>query len=199
MSEVERLAADPVREKQLMRRAALMIAEGTRTDKEIARDLNIATGTLSTWKRSPLFLEVVNTYSDQIAEKGVNSIVNDLMNDAPTNLNFLKEVRDGKSFDGRDQTNARLKAAKILFDKQVPNAGNDVSEGALKVIIGGKLLSQMVRAMKNQGVIDVTPEDDDTSFPMVPVKTHEDFSREYEAAEDEAARRDATDPDDQLD
>lgn len=190
------LATDPVREKQLTRRAALLIAEGVKSDKEIARELNIAVTTLQTWKRSPLFVELVNTMGDQIQERGVKAITDTLIEDAPANISFLRGVRDGTIFDGKDKTNARLKAAKFLLDKQAANAGNEVSEDARKIILGGRLLGQMLRAMKNQGAIDVTPEEEDAG--RIPVKTPDEFQTEQEATDTAAERCTAEDPDDAL-
>lgn len=205
-TEAERIARDPVREKQLTRRAALMVAEGRRTDKEICRELNIAVSTLQVWKRSPLFLELVNTYNAEIDERGIKAIVDDLMTDAPKNISFLKNVRDGLFYDKKDKMDLRLRAAGMLLNKQAPNPGEGVSDGAMKVVIGGRLIGQMLRAMKNDGAIDVTPEDADD--PRIAVKTPEEFVQELHAREESEAREEAAaaavggsaaDPDDTLD
>lgn len=187
---------DPVRERQLTRRAALLIAEGTKTDKEIARELNVAPATLQTWKRSPLFMEMVNTIGDEIQERGVKAIVDSLLDDAPQNIDFIKRVRDGAIEDDHRRMRNRLSAAKMLLDKQAPNAGDGVSEDARKIILGGRLLGQMLRAMKNEGVIDITPEDEEAG--RIPVKTPDEFQAEAKAADREAERSADQDPDDEL-
>lgn len=203
---VNQIADDPIREKQLMRRVALMLAEGSKTDKEICRELNISKGALATWKRSPLFLALVDAMGNQIEEKGVKAITDSLMDDAPQNISFIKDVRDGKLVKDNDKhLRNRLTAAKMLLDKQAPNAGDNISEDARKIVVGGKLLGQMLRAMRNEGVIDVTPEDEEAG--RIPVRTIDEFQRETEAeaaeAENRAAREEqdrggSEDPDDQL-
>lgn len=194
---VKEITNDPLREKQLTRRAALMLAEGSRTDKEICRELNISMGTLQTWKKSALFQELVNVQGDRIEEKGIKAITDSLLEDAPTNISFIKNVRDGVAKDDPRSMRNRLTAAKMLLDKQAPNAGDTITDDARKIIVGGKLLSQMLRAMRNEGVIDVTPEDEDAG--RVPVQTIEEFSAEANAREAaERAALDDSDPDDQL-
>lgn len=190
---VTQLAADPLREKQLTRRAALMIAEGTRTDKEIARDLNISVGTLDVWKKSPLFQELVNAMGDKVEEKGIKAIADSLMEDAPTNISFIKGVRDGAVKDDHRAMRNRLTAAKMLLDKQAPNAGDNISDDARKIILGGRLLGQMIRAMKNEGAIEATAEVEDD--PRIAVQTIDEFHAEAQAREAIEAE---SDPDDTI-
>jgi hypothetical protein len=159
----DQLGKDPLREDQLTRRAALLIAEGKKTDKEIARDLGVSLETLRIWKNSPLFQEHVAAMGDEIHERSMQSIIDDVMSDAPTNIRFVKDVRDGNFTDKKDRMDIRLRASKMLLDKQVPNPNDGVSDDAVKLVIGAKLMGQMVRAMKNSGAvevdaIDVTPE-----------------------------------------
>lgn len=190
---VAQIAADPLREKQLTRRAALMIAEGTRTDKEIARDLNISVGTLDVWKKSPLFQELVNAMGDKVEEKGIKAIADSLMEDAPTNISFIKGVRDGAVKDDHRSMRNRLTAAKMLLDKQAPNAGDNISDDARKIILGGRLLGQMIRAMKNEGAIEATAEVEDD--PRIAVQTIDEFHAEAQARE---AIESEPDPDDSI-
>jgi hypothetical protein len=159
----DQLGKDPLREDQLSRRAALLIAEGKKTDKEIARDLGVSLETLRIWKNSPLFQEHVAAMGDEIHERSVQSIIDDIVSDAPKNISFIKNVRDGYFHDKKDKMDLRLRASKMLLDKQVPNPSDGVSDDAVKLVIGAKLMGQMVRAMKNSGAvevdaIDVTPE-----------------------------------------
>lgn len=167
------LGADEQRERALTRRAALMVAEGTKSNKEIASELNVSLAVLETWRRSPLFMELVDTYADKIEDQGIKSIVADVQEDGPKNLSFLKRTRDGEFSDDKDRMNVRLTASRMLWDKQVPNAGNNVSDGAVQLVVSGKLLGQMLRAMQNDGAIDITPEDID-DHETVPVRTPEE-------------------------
>lgn len=155
----DQIGKDPLREDQLSRRAALLIAEGKKTDKEIARDLGVSLETLRIWKNSPLFQEHVAAMGEEIHERSMQSIVDDIMSDAPRNISFVKNVRDGFFADKKDKMDLRLRAAKMLLDKQVPNPGDTVGEDAVKLVIGAKLMDQMVRAMRNSGAIEVDAED----------------------------------------
>src|SRR5258705_1018020 len=167
----EQIGKDPLREDQLTRRAALLIAEGKKTDKEIARDLGVSLETLKVWKHSPLFQEHVAAMGDELHERGIQRIIDDVMSDAPKNISFVKNVRDGFFHDKKDKMDLRLRAAKMLLDKQVPNPNDSVNEDSVKLIIGAKLMDQMVRAMKNSGAIEVEAED---VTPQVQAKTPED-------------------------
>ena len=177
MLKANELGQDPLREDQLTRKAALLIADGRKTDKEIARDLNVSLETLKVWKSSPLFQELVATMGEELHERTVQSIVDDVMSDAPKNLSFIKNVRDGSFTDKKDRMDIRLRASKMLLDKQVPNAESAVSDDTVKLVIGAKLMGQMVRAMKNSGAVEVDAIDV-TPGPSVPVRTPEQANAE---------------------
>lgn len=176
-----KLGKDPVREEQLNRRAALMIAEGKKPDKEIARELNMSMATLQTLKKSPLFQQLVSTYGDEIDERGLTSIIDDLREDAPRNLDFVKRVRDG-SVEADKKMPYRMQAAKMLLDKQAPSADAITqAQAAGKVIINARLLGQMLRSLKNVGAIDIEAEEIDAAVatnavPRIPARTPEEFA-----------------------
>lgn len=168
--------ADEIREQQLTRKAALLVAEGVLTDKEIASKLGIQPGTLKTWKTSPLFIEMVRNFADRIVDEGVGSIVDKIMADAPANLSFLKDVRDGVVVDNPKSLSVRLRAAELLFDRQVSKKGAE-TDGAIKVIIGGRLLGQMVQAMKQDGAaIDVEFDELDDQGQVRGAQTPDEFN-----------------------
>lgn len=187
---------DEQRERQLIRRAALMVAEGTKGEKEIARELTISVGTLQVLRRSPLFNELVDYFSDEIAERGVQTVVDEIVDDAPRNINFIKNVRDGRFNDKKDRMDSRLRAAKMLLDKQVPNADAKVAEDVAKIVIQGKLLGQMLRSLARDGAIDVTPEEIEeyTGTGTIPIRTPEEVRARHEAEEDQAQATGATEP-----
>lgn len=173
----DQIGKDPLREDQLSRRAALLIAEGKKTDKEIARDLGVSLETLRIWKNSPLFQEHVAAMGDEIHERSMQSIIDDVMSDAPKNISFVKNVRDGYFNDKKDKMDLRLRAAKMLLDKQVPNPNDGVSEDAVKLVIGAKLMDQMVRAMRNSGAIEVDAEE---VTPRIAARTPEEANAQRE-------------------
>jgi hypothetical protein len=147
---------DPVVDAAKMRQAALLIVQGGKTDKEIARDLNISVATLRVFRDSDLFREQVATISAEVEERGIENITDALTGDTPENLRFVKNVRSGWFADSKERIDIRLKAAKMLLDKQVPNAdAMRDAENAGRIVLSGKLLGQMLRAMKNSGAIDI--------------------------------------------
>lgn len=178
------LGKDAQREAILTRRAALMAAAG-KSDKDIAKSLDISLGTLTVWKDSPLWQTLVGQYASEIDERGVQSVVEDLLADAPKNVNFIKRVRDGNFHDSKDRMQLRMQAAKMLLDKQAPNADTRAqNESAARLILDGKLLSQVLHAMRDVGAIDITPGDIDkvTGDPipqLMGAKTPDEFAESY--------------------
>lgn len=175
---------------QRMRKAALMVAEAKMTDKEIAAKLEIAPATLTMWKKSPLFREMVSTFADRIIEGGVQGVIDSIMADGPTNISFLKEVRDGRFTDDPKRMSVRLKASEMLFDRQAPKQ-DKIADNAVKIVIGGRLLGQMVRAMRNDGA-EVDAEFEEIDEQMLGPKTIEDLMAREQA---EAAALAAADDD----
>lgn len=142
------------------RRAAVLIAAGQKSDKEIAKELRMTPEALAVLKTTPMFQQLVSSYGEEIIEHGLTAVVNDLLRDAPKNIRFLKSVRDGDFADSKDRMDSRLRASKILFDKQAPNPEATVSDNAIQVVIGGKLMEQMLRALQRAGEevsLDITP------------------------------------------
>ena len=150
------IGKDNLRDGALMRQAALMIVQGGKTDKEIARDLNMSVATLRVFRDSELFREQVSAISAEVEERGIENIADALTGDAPENLRFVKEVRSGWFADSKERIDLRLKAAKMLLDKQIPSADalRD-SENAGRIVINTRMLAQMLRALTNSGAIDV--------------------------------------------
>lgn len=184
------IANDPIREENLTRRLAVMIAQGAKTDKEIARDLGIAPSLLTHLKNSPLFRKVISTFNDEITERGLQSVVEDLASDAPKNISFIKKVRDGHFYDKKDRMQVRMSAAFKLLDKQVPNADSAAAmESAAKLVINGRLMGQVLRALRNSDVIDITDADiqDATGqgLPKIMAVTPEDYQERFNAADEQ--------------
>jgi len=175
---------DKDRDALLTRRAALMAAAG-KSDKDISAALDVSTGTLAIWKGSPLWQTLVSQYADEIEERGLKDIVDELLNDAPKNVNFIKQVRDGSFTDAKDKMDLRLRAAKMLLDKQAPNAdARAQNESAARIVLDGKLLAQVLHAMRDVGAIDITPTDiDKATGDVIPkllgAKTPEEFAEDY--------------------
>lgn len=178
------VATDPARQGLLARRAALLLA-ANKSDKEICAELGISKGTLDVLKKSPLFLESVHNYADTVEKEGLQAIIDDLHADWPKNRDFIKNVRDGVFGDDTKKMDLRLRAAKMLLDKQAPNAGDRANnENAARIILDGKLLGQVLRSLRNVGVIDITPETidsatADTITEVVEPLTPDEFAESY--------------------
>jgi hypothetical protein len=178
------LGKDQHRDHILTRRAALMVAAG-KSDKEITKTLGISASVLAVWRSSPLWATLVEQYASEIDERGVASVVDELMADAPKNLSFIKQVRNGAFDEPRDRMQLRLHAAKLLLDKQVPNAdARAQTETAAKIVLDGRVLKQVLTAMREVGVLDITPEaiaaaTAETVPSLIQGKTPEEFAAEY--------------------
>src|SRR5262245_15467931 len=184
------LGKDEQREAILTRRAAMLAASG-KSDKDIAKALDVSPGTIAVWKGSPMWQVLVEQYVEEIEERGVASVVEELLADAPKNVNFIKRVRDGHFNDSKDRMQLRMQAAKMLLDKQAPNADTRAqNESAARIILDGKLLGQVLHAMRDVGLIDITPEAIDTATgqaipQLMGAKTPEEFAAGYKPADPE--------------
>jgi len=184
------IGKDKDRESLLTRRAAMLAAAG-KSDKDIAAALDVSVGVLTVWKGSPMWQVLVGQYAEEIEERGVQSIVDELLSDAPANLSFIKKVRNGEFDDKKDRMDLRLRAAKMLLDKQAPNADTRAqNENAARIVLDGKLLAQVLHAMRDVGAIDITPEAIETATgdvipKLLGAKTPEEFAEAYTPPSDE--------------
>jgi len=149
---------------------------------EISAALEISADRVKSLKRSPLFQEMVSMIEEQVTKSGIADVLKDLVDDAPENLKFVIAVRDG-DFDHVDAPilGQRMRAAQWLGDKQLPTQKENLDR-AVTVVIGGKLLNQISRAMKNDGV-------QDAEFEVVeqyqPMSVEDMRAREEAAPEDD--------------
>lgn len=134
---------------QRRKQAALLVAQGKLGDKEIAAMLGVQAHSIHRWKAEPRFQCMVEEFSARIVDGAIQSVQERLNADAPTNITFLKQVRDGNWQDDHKRMAIRVRASEALFDRQAPKGSN--VENAVKVVIGGNLLNQMIRAVKHDG------------------------------------------------
>src|SRR5579885_1837296 len=100
------------------RRAALLTAAGC-ADADVCTAAGITADELAVYQRSPLWQMLVER------ERGLETqpkLADVLMEDAPTNVRFLREVRDGLVEDTPGRLQTRLRAAQLLLDRQVESA-----------------------------------------------------------------------------
>lgn len=120
------------------RLVALMTAAGM-APKEIARQIpSLSTRRVNQILASPLAKVLVDQLAKQITEEGVRSVADRLAADAPKNLDFIIDVRDGK-FDGTepDDMNHRKWAAGALLDRQAPKRTESTNENTLRIVVEG--------------------------------------------------------------
>lgn len=170
---------DPLRKDQLTRRAALLIAEAQMTDDEIASAVGVSKSMLKTWKKSPLFKELVAQMGAKIIDEGVKSITDRIMDDAPQNLSFLQRTRDGEFHDEEKRMGVRLQAAKMLFDRQAPTSQGS-TQAAVGIVINARLMNQVARAMKNDGMV-LDAEFEEITDETVRAKTTDELAAEERA------------------
>lgn len=99
---------------------ALLVATGQLTNRQIAKKLRISANRISTIKNSPLFAAMVRDFQSQIAKRGMDKAIDMIMADAPKNIEFIRDVRDGM-FEGDEEGHLRIRmsAATFLGDRQV--------------------------------------------------------------------------------
>ena len=142
---------------QRRKQGALLVAQGRLSDTEIAAQLGLKRHAVREWKKRDDFRAMVEEFSRQIIAGSVQSVQERLTSDAPRNVQFLADVRDGNFQDDTQRMRVRLRASEALFDRQVPK--HAPADGAIKVVIDQRLLGQMARAMRADGAdVDATIE-----------------------------------------
>lgn len=127
-------------------------------------------------------MEMVALIEEKIIETGVGEVVRELLEDAGTNFRWIRDVRDGKVVDNAKDLTVRLKAAGMLWDRQIPNQKNDQNEEkTVSLVISAGLMQQMARGMRNDGqtldaeFVELLPE---AAPPIVPM-TSDEFIKQY--------------------
>lgn len=91
------------------------------SDQDIAAIVGCGDRHVQTLRASPLFRSMVETHKKTIVDVGIKSALDMLTADAPHNVKFLRNVRDGLDIDDDiDRARLRLSAAGMLFERQVP-------------------------------------------------------------------------------
>jgi hypothetical protein len=169
------------------RRAALLTAAGC-ADADVCTAAGITADELAVYQRSPLWQMLVERARGLEPQPKLADV---LMEDAPTNVRFLREVRDGLVEDTPGRLQTRLRAAQLLLDRQVASADQRANaETAARIVVEGRLMGQILHAMRETGVLDVTPEAVESvtqgpaTAPAVPaIVTPEDYASQHEKDE----------------
>lgn len=182
-------AEDPAK-RLLARKVAILVARNKSTP-EIAAELSISEDRVKTLKKSPLFMEMVSLIEEKIIETGVGEVVRELLEDASTNFRWIKGVRDGTVVDNAKDLTVRLKAAGMLWDRQIPNQkDNNAEERTVSLVISAGLMQQMARGMRNDGqVIEAEFEELLPAAPPIVPMTSDEFIQRYIVEQAEKARQ----------
>lgn len=122
-------------------------------DKEIAKELNLSVATVRAVKRSPLCKLEVQRLKRQQADQASVNYVDQVMQDGERNVQFLKDIRDGKIIDETDVLRVRLDASKTLFDRQMPKQREgDATNHGVTVVFNQNDQRQMLAVMQEAGV-----------------------------------------------
>lgn len=136
--------------------AAMLLATGRYTDKDIAERLKFSRARLSVLKRSPLFQTLVTAFKSRIHEKTLDEATRALMDDTPTNIKVLKQLRDGDFVDPK-VARVQLGAAALLFDRQVPKTVHTTREVSGTVTLEKRDQARLTAVAAEDDPIDVTP------------------------------------------
>lgn len=138
---------------------AMLLATGKYTVLEIARQLSVPPSRIYALKSSQLFQTLVAEYAARFQSDAIDDVMHELREDALHNVKFLMNVRDGKEKDSPKDMPFRMRAAEILFDRQLPKK-TDQGSATPKVVvnISTERRTRMEAAMTEDGgdVIDVT-------------------------------------------
>lgn len=135
--------------------AAMLLATGMYKDVEIARRVGFEDSRyLSTLKRSPEFVALVDKFKTQLHERGIDEALRMLMDDVKPNLQFIQAVRDGTIDDHPSVTANRLRASQILFDRQMPKRTQVETTTSGHVVLEHAIVRRLADTAAE---IDVTP------------------------------------------
>ncbi len=160
--------------------AAMLIATGRYTDKEIAEHLHITPTRLAVVKRSPLFQVLVTKFRERVHEAIYQDAVSEIMEDAQKNIKVLKGLRDGDFIDAK-VAKVQLGAAAILFDRQVPKTVHTTREVSGTVTLEKKDASRLAAIAEEDDAIDTT------AVTVTPAKTFAEFAAEHTEDDDDGA------------
>lgn len=117
-------------------RMVALMAAGNLPAHEIAAQLHLSTRRVNQLLASPLMKAMVAGYAKEILSQGLQQTVDRITQDAPTNVQFIVDVRDG-NFDGHDPDDMRIrmKAGEMLLDRQAPKRTENLSDHTYRFVL----------------------------------------------------------------
>lgn len=141
---------------------AMLLATGRFTTKQISELTGFSPVHIRTVRKSPLFKELIKKYQETIFHSIVDQALADVLADAPDNVQWLKDVRDGEVDDEPQSLSVRVRAASALFERQIPRRPSDERETGVKIVINADLKDRFDSADKELeefGAIEVEAEE----------------------------------------
>lgn len=123
--------------------------------REIAAELNLSEDSVRATGASPLFKLEVQRLTRQNVQKISDNYVDQVMQDAGTNVRFLKAVRDGAGFDDPWDDKAirhRLTAGLALFDRQMPKKQEGDAQPVINITLTAPEQRVMAESCRDAGL-----------------------------------------------
>jgi hypothetical protein len=152
----------PARQPERQEMLAMLLATGRFTMAQISELSGYQPSTIRTMRRSPVFRELIKRYQKTIYHSIVDQALADLLQDAPENVEWLKNVRDGQVVDDPSALAVRARAATTLLDRQIPKRQQEEREGGVKIVINADLKERFDSAdeeLEKYGAIPVEAEE----------------------------------------
>lgn len=138
---------------------AMMLATGRFSLAQLAKFLDLTPAYIQTMRKSPLFANQVKKWQDKIYASIVDAAISDLLADSQENIAFLRSVRNGEIEDDEPAVmRARLRAAEVLLDRQVPKASNALEDtGGVHITINTEARERFKKAAIEVESVEALP------------------------------------------
>jgi AcrR family transcriptional regulator len=124
---------------------AILLATGRFTDADVAARCGVSRQTVHTWCSSPLFQALIESYKQKFADQAIDRVLDAVLADADANWKWLQGLR-GNAYDTDPKVlRLQLRAAEVLFDRQLPKrAERPVGDPAR--VLGEAVLRRLEKA-----------------------------------------------------
>lgn len=119
----------------------------------IAKETGVTTSLISRLRGTRLYLALRAQYAEEIIDKGMKEATAHLMTDAPENIRFLRDLRDGELDDcDADARRDRLAAARELLGIQFPKKTESKSDSTHRFILEAPRREKLLTDCTEAGV-----------------------------------------------
>ena len=114
--------------------------------RDIAKETGMSPENIYRLRGTKMYLAVRHGYAEEIIEKGVSESMAHIVADAPKNVEFLKDLRDGEfDSDDLDRMKMRFEASKELLSHQHPKQTKQTTDSTHRFVIEDSRRLQMMR------------------------------------------------------